>query len=186
MDCCHSGSVMDLPFTFTATQANMSRVFPNGKFKPEALPSMIMSQKWDLMNKKKLQKQVLNFGMQLAKDYMKGRKDGQGQGQSGSGFDQGGRSGAMADIIMFSGCKDSQTSADVGNVGTFNLPSGAGPGGAGGACTNAMVSAMSQNPHLTFIALLEEMRKILERKRFSQVPQLSSSKELNLGQPFSL
>ena len=34
-----------------------------------------------------------------------------------------------ADVRMFSGCKDTQTSADVHNVATFQIPADAGPGG---------------------------------------------------------
>lgn len=37
---------------------------------------------------------------------------------------------------MFSGCMDSQTSADVKDVSKFGLPDA---DGAGGACTNAML-----------------------------------------------
>jgi len=42
--------------------------------------------------------------------------------------------------LRCSGCKDEQTSGDVGNVGAFGLPADVGPGGAGGACTNAMMA----------------------------------------------
>lgn len=37
---------------------------------------------------------------------------------------------------MFSGCKDSQTSTEVGDVSSFGLPDA---DGAGGACTNAFL-----------------------------------------------
>jgi hypothetical protein len=49
-----------------------------------------------------------------------------------------------ADVRMFSGCKDEQTSADVYDVSSFGLPTNCGPGGAGGACTNAMVLSLSE------------------------------------------
>jgi hypothetical protein len=45
-----------------------------------------------------------------------------------------------ANVIMFSGSKDDQTSADVFDISSFDLPSDAGPGGAGGACTNSLLS----------------------------------------------
>mmetsp|Transcript_69735 Transcript_69735/g.159928 ORF Transcript_69735/g.159928 Transcript_69735/m.159928 type:complete len:366 (-) Transcript_69735:155-1252(-) len=91
-----------------------------------------------------------------------------------------------ADVIMFSGCKDDQTSADVHNVASFGLPPDAGPGGAGGACTNAMMLALSQNASPTWIELLESMRVILEEKKFTQVPQLASSKEIMLNAKYDL
>ena len=62
MDCCHSGTVMDLPYTFKANKANMANIFVNGKFNAAGLPQMLMSQKWDLTNKKKMKKQVYMFG----------------------------------------------------------------------------------------------------------------------------
>jgi len=49
-----------------------------------------------------------------------------------------------ADVRMFSGCKDEQTSADVYDVSSFGLPATCGAGGAGGACTNAMVLSLSK------------------------------------------
>ena len=82
------------------------------------------------------------------------------------------------------GCKDAQTSADVGNVMSFHLPVGMSPGGAGGACTNSMISALEQNPELTIIHLLEQMRQQLVQLGFEQVPQLSTSRPLPLTEKF--
>ena len=65
------------------------------------------------------------------------------------------------DVRMISGCKDAQTSADVSNVQQFGLPEDAGPGGAGGACTNAFLAAMEQNPNPSWTGLLRTMRNIL-------------------------
>eukprot|EP00959_Pyramimonas_sp_CCMP1952_P098900 2067681-Pyramimonas_sp.AAC.1 len=51
----------------------------------------------------------------------------------------------QGDVFLFSGCKDEQTSADVSfTVGAFKLPADAGPGGAGGACTNALLEVRLQ------------------------------------------
>lgn len=89
---------------------------------------------------------------------------------------------------MFSGCQDVQTSADVGNVASFELPADAGPGGAGGACTNAMLATLlkEENKDISWVKLLEGMRQILKEKSFTQVPQLSGSRPLDLGEPFSM
>ncbi len=46
---------------------------------------------------------------------------------------------------IHSGCKDEQTSSDVSSAATFGLPANVGPGGAGGACTNAMMSIFYNN-----------------------------------------
>lgn len=87
-------------------------------------------------------------------------------------------------VIMFSGCKDSQTSADVYNTESFGLPSDAGPGGAGGACTNAMIKALADNDDLSWVQLLRKMRDILAGQ-YSQIPQLSSSRQMDLNAAFS-
>ena len=95
-----------------------------------------------------------------------------------------------SNFVLCSGCKDDQTSADIGNVKmSFDLP--VGPGGAGGACTNAMMSIFYKNDStpdvpdvdMTWAKLLVEMRKQLEQKRFEQIPQLSASWNMHLGTP---
>ena len=89
-------------------------------------------------------------------------------------------------VRMLSGCDDHQTSADVGNVSSFKIPSDVGPGGAGGACTNAMIKQLTSDPNCTWIDLLAAMRGNLKTKRFTQIPQLSSSRDIALDQPFDL
>ena len=51
-------------------------------------------------------------------------------------------------LSVHSGCKDEQTSADVGSAATFHLPANVGPGGAGGACTNAMMSIFYKSKNI--------------------------------------
>lgn len=91
-------------------------------------------------------------------------------------------------IRMFSGCQDSQTSADVFDTSSFQLPAECGPGGAGGACTNAMLSTVLKDEAVapTWLELIEGMRGILAEKNFTQVPQLSSSRPLELKEKFSV
>lgn len=68
-----------------------------------------------------------------------------------------------ADVISWSGCKDSQTSAD-----TFE------GGQATGAMSFAFISSLSQNSQQSYQTLLNNIRTIL-REKYSQKPQLSSS-----------
>jgi len=88
-------------------------------------------------------------------------------------------------VIMFSGCKDEQTSADVYNTSSFGLPSDAGPGGAGGACTSSMIKALSDGDDFTWVSLLQAMCGILAGN-YTQVPQLSSSRKMDLNSPFTV
>jgi len=94
-----------------------------------------------------------------------------------------------ADITMISGCDDAQTSADVSNVANFKLPDPAGR--AGGACTSTLLSILykdEQTPEetLSFVEVLDQMRDILKDQGFTQIPQLTSTKELDLTHKFDL
>ena len=96
-------------------------------------------------------------------------------------------------VRMFSGCKDHQTSADVANVSaSFTLPEDSGVGGAGGACTAALIECLGEDEdtregcHLSFVQLLSSMQKTLQDKGYTQVPQLSASRKLDLSEPFMI
>jgi metacaspase-1 len=86
-------------------------------------------------------------------------------------------------------CEDKQTSADVSNVHSFQLPDPAGR--AGGALTSALLHVTYADEEdtgkdLTFKETLMEVRTKLEGKGFEQIPQLSSSRHTNLDEKFSL
>lgn len=95
-----------------------------------------------------------------------------------------------AEVRMISGCHTEQTSADVSNVksvASSGLPSPAGR--AGGACTTALLDIMyaRQGQNLTFQQLLLELRDSLSKSGFDQIPQLTSSRPMELQQtPFTL
>jgi hypothetical protein len=91
-----------------------------------------------------------------------------------------------AKFHMLSGSEDQQTSADVGNVGTFELPNPSGK--AGGACTSALLKVLNEHrgPPVSWMELLRKMRGILQQKGFSQVPQLSSSRMMDVNQKFEI
>jgi len=96
--------------------------------------------------------------------------------------------GIPAKFVMISGSEDKQTSADVFNVGSFNLPNTAGK--AGGACTSTLLKVFNEtnNPlqTMSWLDLLHRMRGVLEQKGFDQIPQLSSSRMLDANSPFEI
>lgn len=96
--------------------------------------------------------------------------------------------GINADVRMISGCDDSQTSADVSSSasGAFKLPADVGKGASGGACTFSIVESLHESSSHTWITLLDSMRKKLKSRGYKQIPQLSSSKDINLKEKFSL
>jgi hypothetical protein len=74
-----------------------------------------------------------------------------------------------ADVIMFSGSKDTQTSAD-----TFQ------GGEARGALSWAFIEILKQHPQQSYLQLLNAIRAMLEGK-YSQRPQLSCSHPLDVN-----
>ncbi|KAI0750563.1 caspase domain-containing protein [Irpex lacteus] len=74
-----------------------------------------------------------------------------------------------ADVISFSGCKDSQTSADTVEAGQST-----------GAMSFAFISVLSQNQQLSYQQLLINIRTILKQK-YSQKPQLSASHPMDVN-----
>ncbi|CAM9230320.1 unnamed protein product [Choristocarpus tenellus] len=84
---------------------------------------------------------------------------------------------------MFSGCQDAQCSADVQDVSSFGLPDA---NGAGGACTNALLLTLADAQPDSWLGLLKGMREVLADKGVEQVPQLSTSRPIDVTDPFSL
>ena len=73
----------------------------------------------------------------------------------------------QADIWMVSGCEDRQTSADVSNTKTFQLPDS--NHGAGGACTATLLNVLYEDEKrafedYSFTEVLDKMRVILRQK----------------------
>jgi len=76
----------------------------------------------------------------------------------------------------------------VSDTGAFGVPVHAGRGGAGGACTNAMLRFLSDDRHGdTWVSLLVSMQSYLAREGYDQVPQLSvGHRDFKLTDPFSV
>jgi metacaspase-1 len=94
-----------------------------------------------------------------------------------------------AEIHMISGCRDEQTSADVSNVASFSLPNPSGR--AGGALTSAMLNVTYKDHHdtgkdLTFQQTLLAIRDQLKAKGFDQIPQLTSSRPMDIKKTFDI
>lgn len=118
LDCCHSGTALDLPYKLQVDQA--------GKH------------------------------VQLSKS--KGRPKG-----------------GQAEVLMISGCKDDQTSADV-SAGSMGVAKAA------GAMTTAFRHCVT--PTITVHDLVLSMRDYLQRNSYEQVPQMSSEQYINLESSF--
>lgn len=91
---------------------------------------------------------------------------------------------------MISGSHDAQTSADVSNINSqFQLPNP--KGRSGGACTAALLQTLYQNhehgrDNVSWVDVLRQMRDVLEEKGFEQIPQLTSSRMIDVHDPFAI
>ena len=76
----------------------------------------------------------------------------------------------IGNIIMISGCKDNQTSADAYINSKYQ-----------GAMTWAFLDTVNKNPNLSWKDLITNMRTSLKTSKYEQIPQLSSGKKLDLA-----
>lgn len=78
-----------------------------------------------------------------------------------------------ANIIMYSGCKDTQQSADAYNISNQGKWSG--------AMTSSFINATRGKKHVGIgcFEILENMRNFIKNKGYTQIPQLSSTKRFN-------
>ncbi|CAE7511239.1 MCA1 [Symbiodinium pilosum] len=200
MDCCHSGGVLNLPYLFTGTQANLQQALA-GK-----AVSLALSKDWlrDLQSMRSgnpagLLEDAASMGLGLW-GLWKQHQASKGSNEAGFSTDEADNVGlAVGEVVAITGCRSDQTSADVGNVqAQFHVQpsrrsllmghrrSSTGP--AGGALTSVFMESL-QDPSaasFSYLSLLERIRARLEEEDFEQVPQLATSLLIELSQPFSL
>ncbi|KAK2763858.1 Ca(2+)-dependent cysteine protease [Arachnomyces sp. PD_36] len=149
-DSCHSGSALDLPYIYS-TQGVLKE--PNlAKEAGQGLLSVVSAYARGDMGS------MLSTTMGLFKKATKGDDGFQKSRMTKT---------SPADVIMWSGSKDTQTSQDA-HIG----------GQATGAMSWAFITALKKNPQQSYVQLLNSIRDELSSK-YTQKPQLSSSHPLN-------
>ncbi|KAJ8102229.1 caspase domain-containing protein [Lipomyces tetrasporus] len=158
-DSCHSGTALDLPYVYStqgvlkepnlAKEAGMGLLSAFKSYSRGDLGGAISSITGVL-------RQATSGGGSQAAELTKRTKT------------------SPADVVMFSGCKDSQTSADSFEAGR-----------ATGAMSWAFIEVLNQNPQQSYITLLQNMRQLMAAK-YSQKPQLSSSHPIDTNLQFIL
>ncbi len=79
------------------------------------------------------------------------------------------------EVVMMSGSRDNQTSADAFLGGKYE-----------GALTNSFLYVVGRHKRLSYEELMRKVRSKLKKGRFSQVPCLSSGRSLKLGSLFTV
>ncbi|KAJ3269590.1 Ca(2+)-dependent cysteine protease [Terramyces sp. JEL0728] len=157
MDCCHSGSALDLPVTYYAD----GRIKEGNK--AERLKSIAQTAAKGMM-RGGLMGAVMAAGT-AAMPLLTGKDKNLNQRMAEKG-------NYNADIIMFSGSKDSETSTDAVIQGRNT-----------GAMTYAFTQVLSKYHSISYGQLLVEVREIITRK-YNQKPQLSSGRYMDMHQHF--
>ena len=150
-DSCHSGSALDLPYLYS-TQGVLKE--PNlAKEAGQGLLGIVSSYaRGDLSG-------MASTAMGLFKKATTGNSVRNENLRTKT---------SPADVIMWSGSKDNQTSADATMAGQ-----------ATGAMSYAFVTALRKNPQQSYVQLLNSIRDELEGK-YDQKPQLSSSHPIGM------
>ena len=157
-DCCHSGSALDLPYTYSTKgllkEPNVAEEAGQGLL--EAVQSYMSGDTSSAMRSIFGAVKVIMSGGSKDEAYQKTKKTRT----------------SPADVIMLSGCKDDQTSADA-SIG----------GEATGAMSYAFMKVMNTGKQQSYLSLLRNTRQILEGE-YSQKPQLSASHPLDVELKF--
>jgi hypothetical protein len=161
-DSCHSGTALDLPFIYSPTGAYENG---SGKMSKSALFGGLLDVGMSLMKGGSKTQAALKLGGLLWEGYkLKTASPAKVEANS-----------SPAEIVMISGCRDDQTSADA-TIG----------GEATGAMSFSLMLELKADKNPTLIELLNGMRKILHEKKFTQVPQMSTGHEMDPNTRFSL
>ncbi|ORE07855.1 hypothetical protein BCV72DRAFT_204681, partial [Rhizopus microsporus var. microsporus] len=154
-DSCHSGTVLDLPFIYSTKGVLKDQ----NLFKDAGKGLLSAGIAYATGDRPRAISELMELGRELfnARDIEEENKR---------------RNFSPADVIMFSGCKDDQTSADAKEAGR-----------ATGAMSYALTTSLRKNPNQSYQALLNSLREIL-RDKYSQRPQLSASHPIDVNLQF--
>jgi len=158
-DSCHSGTVLDLPYVYNVD----GTIKVHATNKKAAAVLELVKAGLAFQTNKAMAMSHLKEGFEILKSP---------EGSSGADKIARETKTSHADVIQFGGCLDSQTSADA----TLNSQ-------ATGAMSFALIQFLSANPNPTYTELLMGLQDIL-RGKFTQIPQMSAGRPMDLNTQF--
>ncbi|QKX58252.1 uncharacterized protein TRUGW13939_05373, partial [Talaromyces rugulosus] len=174
-DCCHSGSAVELPYTYRPDADGNINMIDNVKegmrLAMEASSLLQTGFSMDRMDDaRSLVAEATTFFHSLHNQ--RNQEEAGEDGLVDEGFHEDWRNEGK-DAWMFSGCADDQTSADTRIQGQST-----------GAMSWAFMNVMRENPEQSYIEVLQNTRHLLQQ-HYSQIPQLSVGGEYDLDQMVS-
>ncbi|KAF1916543.1 peptidase C14, caspase domain-containing protein [Ampelomyces quisqualis] len=168
MDCCHSGSAVELPFVYRSDSDGQISLLDNLKVGAKLVGEAQRLIDGGFSYSKVGEAQQLLAG---ASNFFKGLRH-MGE-QEEEGLDAGEFAGQYGSeqkmVTMFSGCKDDQTSADASIEGE-----------ATGAMTWAFLECMKKEENPSYAQTLQLTRRLLDESNYTQIPQLSCGMDIDL------
>ncbi|KAF2822487.1 peptidase C14 [Ophiobolus disseminans] len=168
MDCCHSGSAVELPYVYRSDSDGQISLLDNlkvgAKLVGDAQRLIDGGFRYDKVGEaKQLLAGASSFfkGLRhMGEQEEEGLNEGEFAGQYGS---------EQKMVTMFSGCRDDQTSADAHIEGE-----------ATGAMTWAFLETMKNAENPSYAQTLQMTRQLLDQSNYTQIPQLSSGLDIDL------
>jgi len=173
LDCCHSGSALELPFVYQSDDSGNVNLMDNIKTGVHLLGEADDLFMGGFSFNKLAEAQDLYAG---ATSFFRSFKH---RGESApDGLEEGDYAAYAQEhkmVTMFSGCRDDQTSADANIAGMSE-----------GAMSWAFLETMKRIPNASYLEALQDTRYNLKNSDYTQVPQLSIGLEIDLNQPLAL
>ncbi|CAI6334920.1 unnamed protein product [Periconia digitata] len=168
MDCCHSGSAVELPYVYRSDADGRISLLDNVRKGAQLVAEAQELFSGGFKFEKAGEARQLLAG---ATDFFRGLKHADEQQEEGlQGNDFEGQYGSERKMVtMFSGCRDDQTSADANIAGQST-----------GAMTWAFLQIMRQDPNPTYARTLQLTRQMLDEHNYKQIPQLSCGVDIEL------
>ncbi|KAF2198411.1 peptidase C14 [Delitschia confertaspora ATCC 74209] len=174
MDCCHSGSAVELPFVYRSDADGNISLLDNLKAGIKLASDAGNLIRGGFSFDKLGEAQHLFAG---ATDFFRGLKHMGEQEEEGLDDNEfSGQYGSEQKVVtMFSGCRDDQTSADA-RIGRESV----------GAMSWAFLETMRRVERPTYVQTLQMTRQLLDESNYTQIPQLSCGVEMDLESTYLL